>query len=181
MGETVVRIGKALLIHVLIGIAVLGTIWFMADVFEDASLELQTRYQGANDNGASVLNELGYARSSMVSWAITALALSWLSSSLFIFLGQRRAARGYAEGGSLFATWIGLFILALIAATTAWWRQVSLLDIGTLIASSNYAKSLVAGFVGTALAYYLATGLAVRLSLKRSVPLADVLLPNFWN
>ena len=181
MGETVVRIGKALLIHFLIGIAVLATIWLMSDAFEDASLALQTKYAEADDLGASVLNELGDARSQMLKWAILALSFSWLCSSLFVALAQHRGARGYSEGGGLFAAWIGLFIVTLLAATAAWWRQVSVLDIGTLIASNNYAISLIAGFVGTTFAYYLATGLAVRLSMKPSVPLADVLLPNFWN
>ncbi|HYI40306.1 MAG TPA: hypothetical protein VE053_08310 [Allosphingosinicella sp.] len=181
MGETIVRIGKALLIHLLIGAGVLATIWFMADTFGDASLALQNDYAEAADGGASVLNELGDARGQMLKWAILALSFSWLFSSLFVALAQRRAARGYSEGGSMFAAWIGLFIVTILAAVAAWWRQVSLLDIGTLIASNNYAISLVTGFIGTALAYYLATGLAVRLPLKRSVPLADVLLPNFWN
>jgi hypothetical protein len=181
MGETIVRIGKALLIHVLIGIAVLATIWLMADAFEDASLTLQTKYAEAADGGASVLNELGDARSQMLEWGVLALSASWLCSSLFVALAQHRGARGYSEGGSMFATWIGLFILTILAAVAGWWRLVSLLDIGTLIASNNYAISLVVTFIGTALAYYLATGVAVRLPMKRSVPLADVLLPNFWN
>lgn len=181
MGETVVRIGKSLLIHVLVGLAVLATIWFMADAFEDASLALQAKYAEADDMGASVMNELGEARGHLLAWGILALTISWLSSSLFIALAQNRGARGYSEGGSLFATWIGLFIFTMLGAVVAWWRQVSLLDIGSLVASTNYSISLVIGFIGTALAYYLATGVAVRLSMKPSVPLSDVLLPKFWN
>ena len=77
--------------------------------------------------------------------------------------------------------WIVLFVLVIVATGFVFWRQVSLTDVAQMLLDSKYLLLTTIGFVVPMIAYWLACGLAVTITLKPAVPMAESLLPEFWN
>ncbi|MEG3180077.1 hypothetical protein [Sphingomonas sp. LT1P40] len=180
IGDILIRIGKALLIYLVIGAALLGLIFWLTSDFESASLMLRAQFADAEDAQTSVMVILDQARLHLVYWMLTSLAASLICASLFLSFAQSRRPRNAIEGGSYKARWIALLIVALSLSVLCWWQFVSVADVAGALVSKSYVLVLVCVGLGNLLAYYLATGLAVTMTMKPSVPMGT-LLPNSWN
>lgn len=177
-GITLVRVGKSLAVHLVFAALLYGLALWVLGNFDNASLTMREQY-----DSNEVLQLLGAAKSKVIGWFMLSLAFSWLFSSLFLAVCQRRKAvvRGHAEGRRSMPLWIILFVLMLAATAFLFWRQVSLADVAQMLLDSKYLLLTSVGFVVPMIAYWLATGLAVTITLKPAVPLAESLLPEFWN
>lgn len=177
-GQVLVRMGKAAAIYLVFAGLLYALALYLLGNFDNASQAVREQYE-ANE----VLVLLGATRSKVIGWFMASLAASWLLSSLFLAIAQRRkqVVRSTAEGRRSMPLWIALFLLALGLTTFFWWRQVSLADVAQMLLDGKYLLLVTTGFVANMLAFWLATGLAVTITLKPAVPLAESLLPEFWN
>lgn len=175
----IVRAGKALSIHLLFAGLLYGIAVFVTGNFDNANLNVRNQYIDSKD----VMRFLAAVQDKIVGWYFTALGASWLIAALFISFAQRREdrVRSDAEGRESMPLWIGLFVLFLAAAGFFFWLQISLGGVAAMLVDGKYLMLTVIGFVGSGLAFWLATGLTVTISLKPAVPLAETLLPSFWN
>ncbi|MEY4953654.1 MAG: hypothetical protein RL299_2078 [Pseudomonadota bacterium] len=175
---TLVRVGKSLAVHLVFAGLLYGLALYVMGNFDNASLTMREQY-----DSNEVLQLLGAARSKLIGWYMLALAFSWLLSSLFLAISQRRMAvvRGHAEARRSMPLWIVLFVLVIAVTGFVFWRQVSLTDVAQMLLDSKYLLLTTIGFVVPMIAYWLACGLAVTITLKPAVPMAESLLPEFWN
>ena len=181
MGDTVMRIGKSLFVHILIAVILIGTIWWMTSSFEDASQLLRDQYKDAADDGATVLGYVDQARGSLIEWCGISCVISFLFSSLFISLANNKHPRGYEEGGRMAPMWAGLFVATIAGVGILWWQYASFEAVGQWLVSANYLICVAATVAGILIAYFLATAVGVKLTMKRSVPLAELVIPDGWN
>jgi hypothetical protein len=103
--------------------------------------------------------------------------------NLFISIAQSRegSVRSDAEARRYMPHWTGRFILFLVTSGLSFWLQISLGNVAATLINGKYLMLAVVGFAASSLAFWMATGLAVTISLKPAVPLAEMLLPSFWN
>lgn len=176
--ESLLRIGKSLAVHIVVGLLLYGLAVYLLGSFDAASDTVREQYEEAN-----VMQLLASTRSTIIGWYVCALVASWACSAIFLILAnfQREKVRIDSDMRRALPAWIALFVVTMGLAAFLWWRQVSLADVAAMLLDSNYLTLVTAGHIGTALAYWLGSGLAVALTLKPSVPLARTLLPNFWN
>ncbi len=176
--ESVLRIGKSLAVHIVIGVLLYALAVFLLGNFDAASDTLREQYEETE-----VMQLLASTRSTLISWYVIALVISWACSAIFLIVAnlKRKSVRIASDGRKALPIWIILFLVSIALTTFVWWREVSLGDVASMLLDGNYLALVTAGQVGTALAFWLGTGLAVALTLKPSVPLAQTLLPNMWN
>lgn len=176
--DIIVRAGRALSVHLLFAALLYGFAVFFTGNFENATVAVREQYE-SND----VMRLLGAVQSKIVSWYFTALGASWLYAALFISMAQNREGRvrSDSEGRRYMPLWIGLFILVLVTTGLFFWLQISSGDVAATMVNGKYLMLAVMGFVASSLSFWLATGLAVTITLKPAVPLAEILLPSFWN
>lgn len=176
--ESVLRIGKSLAVHIVIGVLLYGLAVYLLGSFDAASDTLREQYEETE-----VMQLLASTRSTLIGWFVVALIISWVGSSIFLITANwmRKDVRIASDGRKALPAWIILFLISIAMTTFVWWREVSLGDVAAMLLDGNYLTLVTAGQVGTALAFWLGTGLAVALTLKPSVPLAQTLLPNMWN
>ncbi len=175
LSETIVRIGKSLAIHLPIAAIVMGLIYWLTSNFTDASEDLRANY-----DPQAVMDTLQLVRSSLWEWLVIALIVSFLCSALFIAAAQRRHPRNPSEGASRKAMWVALMLAMLVATGVLWWLYVSQAEVQVQLMGGNYSGAVTLVGIGTMLAYYLSTALAVTVTMKPSVPASGV-LPTFWN
>jgi hypothetical protein len=184
LNEIIVRAGKSLAVHLLMGAMFYGLALWLMGSYESANEALRTRAEteGWENPAASIEALLGTARNSMIGWFMISLIVSWLCSSLFLAFAQRRQphTRNGREGGQALPVWILLFVLSIVACAVLWWRD-GITNLAAMVVDMNYLLLVSAGYLGVVLAYWLGSGLAVTITLKPSVPLANSLLPRFWN
>ena len=176
--QSVVRSGKALIVHLLFAALLYGLAYLLMSNYDSASVLVRDQYESDD-----VMLFLQAAQSKMVGWFLLSLLVSWLAATLFIALCQRKSqvVRGDTEARKSMPLWIILFVVVLGLAAFLWWREVSLAEVAQMLLDNNYLILVTAGFVLTAIAFWVSTGLAVITSLKPAVPGAESLLPNFWN
>jgi hypothetical protein len=176
--DIIVRAGRALSVHLLFAALLYGFAVFFTGNFENATVAVREQYE-SND----VMQLLGAVQSKTVSWYFTALGASWLLAALFISIAQSRegSVRSDAEARRYMPHWTGLFILFLVTSGLSFWLQISLGNVAATLINGKYLMLAVVGFAASSLAFWMATGLAVTISLKPAVPLAEMLLPSFWN
>lgn len=176
--ESVLRIGKSLAVHIVIGVLLYGLAVYLLGSFDAASDTLREQYEETE-----VMQLLASTRSTLIGWFVVALIISWVGSSIFLITANwmRKDVRIASDGRKALPAWIILFLISIAMTTFVWWREVSLGDVAAMLLDGNYLTLVTAGQVGAALAFWLGTGLAVALTLKPSVPLAQTLLPNMWN
>lgn len=179
-GEFVVRCGKSLAIHVILGAVLLAAGWWATSSFDSAGDQLKASYQEAPDAVAAVESVLADLRLRFWSWFVWALVISLLASCLFIGLAQQGRPGDERDGAARKPLWIILLIVVIAGCGTIWWRKISLADLAAGLTSGGYALLIGLGFVITFLAYWIATGLAVKRTMRPSVPLY-YLLPTRWN
>jgi hypothetical protein len=173
--EALIRAVIAFLVHLALAIVAVAVIYWMTKDFEDAS-ELVRNTVGSDENAESgALAYLAEARADLLAWLLGSMLASWLASSLFLALAQRHEPRIDSEARKMFGLWGVLLILTLGLSALIWWRRVSLVEAGGMLISSNYITIIATGVVATFLGYYLVTGMAVKPTMKPSVPGASVL------
>ena len=184
ISEIIVRAGRSLAVHLLMGLMLYGLALWLMGSYESANEALRTRAEteGWENPTASIAALLGTARNNVIGWFMVSLVVSWLCSTLFLAIAQRRRplTRNGREGAQALQVWIVLFALSIVACAALWWRD-GITNLSTIMVDRNYLLLVLAGHLGVVLAYWLGSGLAVTITLKPSVPLANSLLPRFWN
>ena len=177
-GTIIVRAGKALAVYLIFAALLYGLAIVVTGNFDNASPSLREQYDA---NG--VLSFLGVVKSKIVGWNITSLIQSWLIASFFLSVSQHRESKvsSDSQGRRSMSLWVALFVLALAGTGFAFWRFITVAEIAAMLLDGKFMMLAVAGFVSSGLAFWLATGLAVTITLKPAVPLAETLLPSFWN
>lgn len=177
-GQTLVRIGKVFAIHLVFAGLLYGLALYVMGNFDNASLAIREQY-----DSNEVMQLLGAAKSKMIGWYVAAMAGSWLLASLFVAIAQRRRliVRAASEARGSMGLWFALFVLALGLTAFFFWRQITLADVAQMLLDGKYLLMVTLGFVVQMLAFWLSSGLAVTVTLKPAVPLAESILPDFWN
>jgi hypothetical protein len=176
--DTVLRSGKSLGVHIIVALLLYTFETILLNDFATASDTLREQYEETE-----VLQLLDGAQSAFVSWYIAALAVSWVCSTAFLLAANLKRAdvRSHSDARKAMPAWITLFVVTLAAAAILWWRQVAHADVSALLLHNAYLQLVTVGYVGVLLAFWIACGLAVALTLKPSVPMAAAILPKFWN
>lgn len=176
--DSVVRSGKSLAVHIVFALLLYALASLLLSHFDTASEAMREQYEETE-----VLQLLAGARATIVGWYVAALAISWLCSTVFLVTAnlKRPHVRSKSDARKAMPVWIAMFVVAIVATAFLWWRQVSLADVASTLLDDDYLLLATAGYVGTALAFWLGTGLAVALTLKPSVPMASTALPEIWN
>lgn len=177
--DTAVRMGKSLAVHIVFGLLICLLAFLLLGSFDAASDLLREQYEEPE-----VLRLLADARARFVGWATASLAMSWVFSSAFLWIAnlRRRGVRHGVDERKVLPWWIALFVVAIGTTALQWWRMVSQTDVAAMLASADYLLLVTTVTIGQPLAFWAATGLAVALTLKPSVPLAETLLPTqVWN
>jgi hypothetical protein len=175
LSQTLIRTVKSLAVHLVFAALLMGLIWWKTSAFTDASDSLRTDFAQED-----VMATLDIVRSNLWEWSLDSLFASFILSSLFIALAQRRHPRNPIEGGSRKGLWGGLLLGAIIIVGGLWWQTISKAEVQTQLMSGNYLTAVASVTLGTIIAYWLATALAVTITMKPSVPLSGP-LPTFWN
>lgn len=180
MSSAIVRIGKGLIVHMLLAVIAIGIIWLMVNSFDDASQSLRDQFADAADDGESVLSYVADARGKLIEWAVAAMAVGWLLASLFVSIADRREVRGYEDSDSMKSHWWGLGVSMVLAGIGLLWFQVIATDVMLNVESGSLWISVAAVAFLALLSFFIATAWCVKLTMKRSVPLSG-LIPDSWN
>lgn len=177
--EAMTRAFKALVTHVVIGVIVIGAILFVCQGRVAVNPRLLADYPDAAPE--VVLQFLYDARYRLILWACQALSISWLTASWFLYHAQAARARDpETEGASRTPAWAALLFVTIIACSLAGWWLVWWPDYSANLAPDRLLVSIAFVGIGTILAFWLATGLAVARVMRRSVPGSGV-LPDLWS
>jgi hypothetical protein len=175
LSQTLIRIVKSLGIHGLFAAILTGLIWWKTSAFTDASDGFRTDFSQED-----VMATLDIVRGNLWEWSLYGLAASFILSALFLSIAQRRHPRNPIEGASHKGLWGGLLLGAIIIVGGLWWQFISQAEVQTQLMSGNYLTAVIGVTLGTIIAYWIATALAVTITMKPSVPLSGF-LPTFWN
>ncbi len=176
MAETIIRCGKALVIHALVLALALLLVWLLTSHYTDANDSVRSQYSDPQ----SVASLLDIARGQLFSWSCACSGIGFLAACLFIGVAQRRHPASPAEGGSQLWLWVLLFLALLLFTAISWYPAVYSAGAGASLTPGSYLLAVITVGAGALLGYFLATALTVTLTMKPSVPLAG-LLPTFWN
>lgn len=179
-GSLIVRSGKSLLIHALFAAILAGLALWLTGAIEYASEQQRRIYETAPDPALALETVLGDARLNVIGWNVGALCVSWLASTVFVAVAERSLPRNEREGGSRTPAWFGLMVFVVLSTAIAWWRQVDLTGVGAVLVSGSYLALNVAGYVLVVFAFWLASAMTVKMTMRPSVPLSP-LVPSFWN
>lgn len=175
--DAIIRIGKAVLVHLVLMAIAYGALLMLLGDFDSASDTVRDTY-----DEAGVMQQLAAARAQLLAWYLGGLIVSLIASAVFLFAAQQARAkvRSASEGRRSLPLWIVLFLVVAVLTGFVWWRQVSIPSVAALVLDSDYLWLVTLGSLFPLLAYWLSTGLAVTITLKPSVPGAG-LLPRMWN
>lgn len=175
---TLVRAGTSLAVHAAFGVIVIAAV--LLSSHGEAAMNRQLRGNYPDSPFDDIAYLLDQPRHELLIWGAVSLVAGWLASIWFLRQAELLRPRSPAEGAALRGLWFGMLIatLAVTAAGFVYW--VILAKLEGFFATPPLTVAELAVGLGTPLAFWLATGLAVTLTVKPSVPLGG-LLPATWN
>lgn len=177
MSGTFGRIAKSFLVNLLLMVIVIGVVFLMiqgvSSLDPTVRAGLTPRRQEAR---------VADMRTLMLMWCLVAFLISWIASSLFLAVAERTLPSHVAEARSRMTLWtILLFTTIALLALTCWLILFQgRTGISEYITFENWGPVLIVSIVLSLISYYLATGLAVKTSMRPSVPLGEA-FPRFWS
>lgn len=171
-GAFLVRAVFALIIHLVLAALLFGIVVWLTSDTASVHPDVLREVQGQSDSQQSIEFALEDARGALLQWAMWSLATGFAASAIFLFAAQQQLPRIPSEERALSGLWAGLFIVGVIASVVVWWLGVADAGVDALIVSGSYFGCSAAGFFGVVIAYYLATALCVKPTMKPSVPLS---------
>jgi len=171
------RIVKSFFVNLLFLALAVGLVFLMvrgaAGVLTD---DFMDRYVSSTRR----LSEVAGARGQLLLWTLAAFGSAWLVSSLFLVSAERASPQNRDQGAARIGLWTMLLVaLGVMLAITAWFILFDSPRVANL-APNVFSLVFIGGILLVLLAYYFATGLAVKRTMRPSVPLGEA-LPTFWS
>jgi magnesium-transporting ATPase (P-type) len=176
MGGVFGRIGKSFFINALFLLIALGLVFILVRGVDALSEDVLRRYETPNAR----LTIVSDTRSTMMIWCLVIFLTSWITSSLFLVSAERVRPDNRAQGASRLGLWVLLLIVTVAIVAFDVWFSLFRNSILVYLETDAFGPALVGGILLSLLAYYLATGLAVKRTMRPSVPFGEA-LPTFWS
>jgi hypothetical protein len=174
MGGMFGRIARSFFINFFFLLLALGLIFLLVRGIDALSEDVLRRYQTLN----SRLTVVGDTRGRLMIWCVVIFLSSWITSSLFLVSAERVRPENRSQGASRLGLWVVLLILTVGVIAFYSWFGLFRNSILVYLASDSFGPALIGGIILNLLAYYFATGLAVKRTMRPSVPFGEA-LPAF--
>jgi hypothetical protein len=172
------RIAKSLGVNILFLLLALGAVYLLvrgADSLSETS-RLALRLASA----ASLDIRVGDARSQLMVWTLAIFVISWLTSSLFLLSAEQARPITREDGKQRMGMWAAMLMLTLGMVGFVAWFTLFHTSVNALLSLYTFGSTIALCVVLNLLAYYLATALAVKRTMRPSVPLGEA-MPSFWS
>jgi hypothetical protein len=175
MNTTLVRIFWSLVIHAVFLAVAVALILFIGGGEDAIADSVRARYADRPDQLDAVRSDAVWH---LIQWAIYALSIGWLFSSLWLAIAERQMPTKPAEGAKKKGLWVLCLLADLAALAATGWVIVFKVSVQLDLAAGALTGGMMIVGVGTLLAYFLATGMCVKATMTPSVPFCGI-LPNF--
>lgn len=172
-GQAAKRVALALVVHALVGGAVVGGVLLLSQDSRILSQSLLTRLL---ENPAALDQRLADVRGVFMTIGAVAAAASFLCSAVWLVMAESSRPADDRTARSQLGSWALFFVASVgLAVALSFWI-VSREAIGDWLAPGVPIARVSIAVAGAALAYYAATALCVKQAMRASVPGALALL-----
>jgi hypothetical protein len=172
MNKLLVRIFLALLLHVAFLALVIALLMYLGGNEDAVSDVVRARLA---DDPTQIDAIRGDAVWQLVQWSIYALGIGWLISGLWLAAAERQKPCTPSEGAGKQALWVVLLFVALGALAVTCWVTVFKRDVEVDLTSSMLTYAMLIVSAATLLAYFVATAICVKSTMRPSVPFSEFL------
>jgi uncharacterized membrane protein (DUF485 family) len=175
MSSSFIRIFWSLLVHIGFISAAVGLIYLIGG--SETALAEATRAQYA-DNPATLEDIRSASIAELILWAMLALAVSWILSSLWLVIAERQRPRTPVEGASKKGSWVLMLVLCLMAMAVIGWMRIWRGGLEVDLATDTLTFGMIIIGISVFAAYFLGTAMSVKTVMRPSVPFSNF-LPSF--
>jgi hypothetical protein len=172
MNSTLIRLFWSLLIHAAVLALAVTLIYFLGGGQDAVAESVRERYADRPAQLEAIRSDSVWQ---MIRWCIYALAASWIFSGLWLLLAERHMPRTPREGAQKQGLWVMLLIASLVAMAILGWANVFRHNVQSDLAADTLTTGMLVVGLSTFLAYFLATAMSVKTTMRPSVPFAGLL------
>lgn len=163
-----VKIFWSLLVHA--AVAVVGGL-FIYWLGSDQSAIAESVRSTYSDRPASLEVIRSDAIWQVLQWLLRGLAASWILASLWLLAADKDEPKTPKEGARRTGMWVALLLVSLGFVTFMGWLLIFSKPVSEELAASVLTGGTVVVPAAALTAYYLATALLVKITMRHSVPL----------
>ncbi len=178
LAAIVQRIIKSFVVHLVLLLIALVLVYGAVRGQDSLGTAMRMQYDGQSSD--VLLQLVADARGRIMTWCLISFGVSWVASSMFLATAQRTQPSNDLHAASRRGLWSVLLLFVVAAMAILAWLRLYGVGVSTDLASGTFLIALIGGAILVLTGFYLGCALAVKASMRPSVPGATA-LPAFWN